>query len=530
MNDNLDDAAASGLGADHGDQPAAPADTLTILQAVDGHLATKTVMAAADGQIGVRSFSAGARFRLETLIVRDVRSLSDALVGLAADPTKFVIRGALAPGRSPGKDGTLFRRKAVAGSWQGYFQPVARRWACIDIDDVALPKGMSQAVDPEGVVRHVLGLLGEPWSTASVHWQASTKAALPGVSKIKLHLWYWLDRPVSDRQLRAVLANINARHDGGRVADEALCDSIQIHYTAAPVFAGLDDPLPRRHGLLIGSVDAVAVDQFPVAEATPSDGKSSVGKPTKAAKPPAVPSKTGAGASATITTVASAVAVPTVTAADVLAIAPESANRLPARSRRFLAVLDDILALARARYGGGGVGDGERDAFLFAAAVAAANVDPSRLADVVGHLAGLLVPGKPPSWIAEKLSALEGRILQHELGERTAGQQSLIYSPSNRWFITHLSITRAEMAGLVTLVSAAERKKRLRDRTPRNEWLAGQREEAEWQTVVAAELYLRRSMTAADAARAMGISERQFRALLAKAMANAVGEPAEKVD
>jgi hypothetical protein len=61
-------------------------------------------------------------------------------------------------------------------------------------------------------------------------------------SGINVHLWFWLDRPCSDNELKTWLS--------GYPADDRMFNPIQIHLTANPQFGdGAVDPYPNRSGL-----------------------------------------------------------------------------------------------------------------------------------------------------------------------------------------------------------------------------------------------------------------------------------------
>ena len=62
-------------------------------------------------------------------------------------------------------------------------------------------------------------------------------------SGIRVHLWFWLDRPCSDIEMKAWLS--------GCPVDLRLFNPIQIYLTATPRFIdGAVDPYPNRSGLL----------------------------------------------------------------------------------------------------------------------------------------------------------------------------------------------------------------------------------------------------------------------------------------
>ena len=57
-----------------------------------------------------------------------------------------------------------------------------------------------------------------------------------------VHLWFWLDRPCSDNEMKAWLS--------GCPVDMRMFNPIQIHLTANPQFSdGAVDPYPNRSGL-----------------------------------------------------------------------------------------------------------------------------------------------------------------------------------------------------------------------------------------------------------------------------------------
>ena len=74
----------------------------------------------------------------------------------------------------------------------------------------------------------------------------------PGIS---IRLWFWLDRPVSDDELKSGWRQPIA--DG--LIDTAIFNPIQAIYTAAPIFVGMPDPVPFRCGIWRGDSDAVDV-------------------------------------------------------------------------------------------------------------------------------------------------------------------------------------------------------------------------------------------------------------------------------
>jgi hypothetical protein len=73
--------------------------------------------------------------------------------------------------------------------------------------------------------------------------------------ELRMRVVFWCDRPVSDEEARRWLKDCPV--------DLALYNGIQAHYTAAPIIAGMADPVPVRLGLLEDFHDVVPVPELP---------------------------------------------------------------------------------------------------------------------------------------------------------------------------------------------------------------------------------------------------------------------------
>jgi hypothetical protein len=92
-------------------------------------------------------------------------------------------------------------------------------------------------------------LLPEPFHEAACAWQATSQAGLrPG---LRYRLWFVLSRPLLGRELAAWCERPEV--------DPCVFRPAEPIYTAAPVFDGRHDPVPRRVGLLGGLEPAVPV-------------------------------------------------------------------------------------------------------------------------------------------------------------------------------------------------------------------------------------------------------------------------------
>ncbi len=178
--------------------------------------------------------------------IEGIEGLSEVLTELEADTRSCVVRGV-----PRGTGGSYIRRTKYHPQTKpdGTLEDIPRQWCLIDIDSEELPEG----TDPLGLdaVRYVCSQLPECFRDTTCHYQFSCSAGFkPGA---RLHLWFWLDRPVDSDELKAYLKSEVP------IADSALANAVQIHYTAKPILIGVADPLNGipRSGLLEGSNDEV---------------------------------------------------------------------------------------------------------------------------------------------------------------------------------------------------------------------------------------------------------------------------------
>jgi hypothetical protein len=229
------------------------ADRITILRCERGRRATKRwVLDPYTGKPKLEGYDAGKWFTAESAEVDGIRGLSALLTRLERDPRALAIRGELLPGVDPRRVRRLKHRKGSAGPF--FAEPVGgRRWVLIDFDKVPIPAHIDLVDDPEGGVEYLVGLLPCEFSDdVTYHWQLSSSAGMGDLGVLSAHVWFWLDRPITEAELRRWASTIEVP------VDRSLFNEVQPHYTAEPIFdAGARDPLPRRSGLRIGLEDAV---------------------------------------------------------------------------------------------------------------------------------------------------------------------------------------------------------------------------------------------------------------------------------
>jgi len=240
---------------------------VTVLTCKQGKMATKKFVKKENGSIKKENFKAGKYFRHEEVPVHDLKSLGEALNSLAKEPRKLVIKGQIK------KDMPTVVVRKVNGS-DATFDAVARPYIMLDIDKFACPEFMNPAKNPEESVKWVLDTLPEPFRNTSCYYKFSSSQNVLSGSKqganISIHLWFWCDRSVLDDEWKRYFNSVDSP------VDKTLFSSVQIHYTATPVFENMDDPLPNRGGFYQGKNEVVHVPDIPEPEVRKKAARSEV--------------------------------------------------------------------------------------------------------------------------------------------------------------------------------------------------------------------------------------------------------------
>ncbi|BAB50794.1 hypothetical protein [Mesorhizobium japonicum] len=234
-------------------------DSITVLKEHTGRrLAKKHVYHA--GAWATEAFADPKWFTFEQAPVGDIDDLARVLMETAADPSKTVIRGE--------PNGSAFESVAQRGRTRrlnAHFDDKPRHWVCVDIDKFPGPEEMDIRREPEEMLSWLLRTqFPEEFQNVRAVWQLSSSAGVKGgVNIINMHVWFWLDRPLGEAELKAW------RSMRGFPADPRLFLRVQIHYTANPVFQGASDPCGARWGWLEGARDFVSVPSIGLANEAP---------------------------------------------------------------------------------------------------------------------------------------------------------------------------------------------------------------------------------------------------------------------
>lgn len=197
---------------------------------------------------GIEPYQDGKHFKVIRKQVRNIEELSELLFKLEKHPKACVIRGEFiglekAHEKFPDMPSGLTVRKLDT------FTDEARSWLCIDVDGFS-PISTCPIDDPVGAIEEFITTLPSGFQGVSYHWKLSSSAGSPGTQDLlKCHLWFWLDDPRTSAELNAWSRAIDAD------IDPAIYRTVQPHYTANPVFRGVDDPIKQRSGFVQGFID-----------------------------------------------------------------------------------------------------------------------------------------------------------------------------------------------------------------------------------------------------------------------------------
>jgi len=229
-------------------------EQLTILTTTGArHFATKEWRRTPDGWLKT-DFSAGSEFSHQSVPVDGVQDIATALDSVSR--RDFVIRGEIKPEMS---DQELVRRRKQGDG--AAFDEVARQWVMLDFDDVPLAPHCDLVDDPEGAIEWMIAeYLPLPFQDVTSFWQLSSSAGMKGDGTISAHVWYWLDRKISNVGVKAYFKA------QAPAVDPALFQAVQPHFVAAPIFVGGGDPLPRRSGVLDLGEDHAILPEIDVGQ------------------------------------------------------------------------------------------------------------------------------------------------------------------------------------------------------------------------------------------------------------------------
>lgn len=241
-------------------------DRMTVLRCSSRQRATKVWHLDDRGERVCEPYDRIKLWRASTVRVSSLADVARVLGRLEREPTCAVIRGEPLEGVA----GTVGRRLAFRDPRTGdppRFASVPRRWAALDCDKVPLSRAydLRRPEKAREATRELRAQLPAEFRRAACVAMLTSSAGYGDPTCISARLWFWLDRPTSDEELREWARATSAP------VDPALFNPIQLHYTAAPVFvAPLADPIPARIGRLDGDPVAWLGDYRPAPRPAPA--------------------------------------------------------------------------------------------------------------------------------------------------------------------------------------------------------------------------------------------------------------------
>jgi hypothetical protein len=120
---------------------------------------------------------------------------------------------------------------------------------CVDIDNFVPECGLDDV--PAAINEFVRTRLPSEFHEVSYHYQLSNSFGHPTkAGHLRAHVWFWLKTPYTSAALKNWARTIDYK------GDPSLLNTVQIHYTGAPVFEpGVDDPVEKRSGFVQGLSD-----------------------------------------------------------------------------------------------------------------------------------------------------------------------------------------------------------------------------------------------------------------------------------
>jgi hypothetical protein len=225
---------------------------VTILSNAAAKPVAKRVFRHADGQISKLGAPMPKYFLIRREPVETIDDLANLLVRLESERDAFVIRGT--PIGNFGLNPTR-RLKHADGDIQPtfYSSPAGERWLCVDFDKVVAPTHFDVAQQPVLGFLYLRHRLPSEFHRTAFIGQWSASAGMDGWKTISAHLWFMLKEPQTDDVLNQWAKNVPG-------IDARLYNTVQPHFTCAPAFTGLADPIQNRTLLIDDHEDTVCLN------------------------------------------------------------------------------------------------------------------------------------------------------------------------------------------------------------------------------------------------------------------------------
>ena len=219
-------------------------DAMTVLKSVDGFWTAPRLTKEwyqFNGDNICTSYPKATYFDVCTIEIRTFEEFAEVLAFLKNQPYLCVIRGGLLPG------GSRYDIRRTSNENKGVpptFGEYARRWIILDFDDFKRADFPDPLAHPVECMQEVLKRLPACLQGVACFFSFSGSTGMKP-EKLGVHIWFLLEIPLGRSEARAFIR--------GCEADVAMSVTVQVHYTASPIFIPpLADPLPQRYGTIDG--------------------------------------------------------------------------------------------------------------------------------------------------------------------------------------------------------------------------------------------------------------------------------------
>jgi len=177
-----------------------PPESITVLRS--DTLLSKKVFVGEDGVPVVGKVKMGFLFDVTERTVANLRDLHALLQDLQNDQHSTVIRGRLIEGRPVEAVRRITRDHTDSPR---NFESCSRQWLMIDVDELPLPTEFADVNShAEDIIAGALAALPPEFRNAACVYQWSNSMGFKH-SLVRVHLWFWLDREISDYEAKSWL-------------------------------------------------------------------------------------------------------------------------------------------------------------------------------------------------------------------------------------------------------------------------------------------------------------------------------------
>lgn len=173
-----------------------------------------------------------------------IESLGEIIARASEYPRLTAIRGAV---RETSSTKTFVNRRIHQhpGEPAPDIKDVPRQWLMVDLDSLPEPEDFNWRDDPRrAAIWAARQHLPRVFRESAFYYQYSGSAGIkPG---LRLHFWFWIEDALNSSDLKHYLGRV-----GKGKADLSLYTAVQPHYTATPLFHGIDDPMGNDRGGLV---------------------------------------------------------------------------------------------------------------------------------------------------------------------------------------------------------------------------------------------------------------------------------------